>query len=207
MWFISPASWAVSTHCTFAEKFDIFYNTKQDIDVIENYTVKERSIFLLFALITLSVTARGAMGGAEGAGRGMHGGGGQDEQPSAREKVNTDNLREILTFRNELELTDEQVTSLMNIRGQSIKDTQSGYEALHKKQAELSDLLSAPKPDLAGARNMELEVTKAVMNVQSISVDAYEKAYNLLTESQKLKFTIIREKLKKERDAANQISK
>jgi len=147
------------------------------------------------------------MGAAEGGGRSMNRGGGQDMQQSAREKVNTDNLREIMTYKNELDLSVEQIESIRNIRGQSIKDAQSGYEALYKKQLELSDLLAAPKPNFAGAHAMSLEVTKALVNAQSVSIDAYEKVYNLLTENQKMKFAIIREKLKKERDSLNQLSK
>jgi len=139
--------------------------------------------------------------------RGMNGRGRQDGQLAAREKVNTDNLREILTYKNELELGVDQIESIRNIRGQSIKDTQSGYEALYRKQAELSDLLAAPKPDFAGARAMSQEVTKEAVNVQLVSVDAYEKAYNLLTESQKMKFAILREKMKKDRDSKIQSSK
>jgi Spy/CpxP family protein refolding chaperone len=168
--------------------------------------MKGRSIFLLAALIILPAAAYCINGGTEGGGRSMNRGG-KDEQPSMREKVNTDNLREILTYKNELELSVEQIESIRNIRGQSIKDTQSGYEALYKKQLELSDLLATPKPDFTGAHAMALEITKAVVNVQSVSIDSYEKAYNLLTESQKLKLAIIREKLKKERDSENQLSK
>jgi Spy/CpxP family protein refolding chaperone len=156
-------------------------------------------MFVLVALlfVVYSVYA------VESGGRSRHEGGGQDAQPALREKINTDNLRQILTFKNELELSVEQVESIMKLREQNIKDIHSCYEALSSKQLELSGLLAAPNPDFVGARRMSPKISEAAVNVQSVSIDAYEKAYNLLTENQKMKFAIIREKMQKERDLEN----
>ena len=155
-------------------------------------------------LVVFSVSAYCAMGGMGGGRGGGTRAGGRQTGQSSREAVNTDNLRELLTFGKELDLTDKQAEDIKLIREQSIKDTQAGYEALRMNQIEMSNMLAAPKPDFAGARERAVEVTRAAVNAQAVSIDAYEKAYGLLTDNQKEKLAALRVKLKKERDAENE---
>ena len=167
--------------------------------------MKNTVLFSVFILILLMATANsdmGSMGGGMGrGGHGMHNGG-QSRQTQQRSEVNTDRLREILTFSKELGLTDEQIEQIKNIRTDQIKETSLRYEPVQKNQEELAVMLGGSKPDFAGARAKIKELTEAFVSAQMVSLEAYEKAFKLLDDGQKEKLIAIREKIKKEKEAA-----
>ena len=144
---------------------------------------------------------RGGNGGGSGGGRGVRGGDeGQSRQTQQqRPMINTDNLREILTFAQELGLSEKQVEDIRQIRSDSIKEITQSYEAVKKTQAELSDMLGLIKTDFDAAREKLKKMNEEVINTQMISINAYEKAFNLLSDGQKVKLVTIREKISKER--------
>ncbi len=165
------------------------------------------SIFILMLAAAGANCDMGGMGSMGGGGMGhgghMRGDSGQSKPPQQRPEVNTDRLREILTFSKELGLTDEQAEQIRKIRADQIKETSLRYEPVHKCQEELAAMLEGVKPDFAGARAKIKELTEAFVNVQMVSLEAYEKAFNLLDDGQQAKLIVIRERIKKEKEAAN----
>lgn len=150
-------------------------------------------------LVLFTASAYSDMGGGRPGARGARGGARQAAQPP-RQAVNTDNLREILTFGKELELTDKQVEAIKKIRSDSIAEISRRYELIRNAQAELSEMLGQVKPDFDAARKKLREMTEAVLGAQTVSINAYEEALNLLDDGQKAGLAGIRQKLRKEKE-------
>jgi len=66
---------------------------------------------------------------------------------------------------------------------------------LSAAQKDLADIVGQVKPDFPAARAKIKEITGIAVDIQSGSVDAYEKAFNTLTNEQKEKLYVIRAKL------------
>jgi Spy/CpxP family protein refolding chaperone len=156
------------------------------------------------AIFVTDVRADG-MGSGSFGGHSGHGNSGAQRGTSSthRTEPDTNNLRELLTFKTELALTDAQVAAIKDIRENTIKESAATMDAMQPLQKSLVVSLNQSRPDFPGARQHIKEIAEILAHAQLISVNAYEKAYNLLTEPQKDKLTYLKTKLKEEQEKAN----
>lgn len=149
------------------------------------------------ALVALSASAEAQMRGpGVRPGRGM-----PQPQQESKTKVDLDDrttVREILTFSKELGLSEEQAAAIRIIRSAAVAELRQKYETLTAEQMEFSESVNDLKPDFAKLRAKVRAVNATLEEIQLISVDAYEKAFNTLTPAQKQKLFVIRTKLKEE---------
>jgi Spy/CpxP family protein refolding chaperone len=173
--------------------------------------MKHRSAIVVASLLLCAAILRaemptGGMGGMGGGGHGGHGGRGRSTDGQATQAhstaPDTNNLRELLTFDKELGLTDTQEETIMALRSESMKEAAKRYAAAEKPQNELDVYLSQSKPDFVAARATVKEITEILVSARTVSIDAYEKAYSLLTDEQKEKLAAIRKKLKENNESA-----
>ena len=158
------------------------------------------SLFLITLLLLSSIVQAEIGMGGRGPGGRMQGG--QRAQQTAQPAVEFDDkstLRQILTYGKELDLTDGQIETIRKIRSDSINEARKKYEVLSAAQKDLADIVGQVKPDFSAARAKIKEITGIAIDIQSGSVDAYEKAFNTLTNEQKEKLFVIRDKLLKDR--------
>lgn len=138
-------------------------------------------------VIVLGVLAAAPLCGEMPPGGGMRGRSGERQTSGrASQGIAIDYIRELLTFEKELGLSAPQVEAIKQVRSDAVGEMAKEREALQASQKALSDSLNKPKPDFDGARAASREMTGSVMQLQiAISVDAYEKAYAVLTDKQK----------------------
>lgn len=108
-------------------------------------------------------------------------------------------IREIMTFKNELKLTDDQVAAIHQMRSDINTQAAKLSTDMEKPQQKLSKLLAQSTPDFTAIRAAYREIADITFKAQSITLDAYEAAYNSLTENQKNMLAAIRMRLSKER--------
>jgi Spy/CpxP family protein refolding chaperone len=110
-------------------------------------------------------------------------------------EIDTDRLRELLTFANELNLTERQRDTIRQIRSDAIREAAQCNESVAESQKELKELLDREEPDFSAAHAKNREVAELSVQIQALPVNAYEKAYLLLSDEQKHVFSDIKKKL------------
>jgi len=146
---------------------------------------------VLFSEMTPGVGA-GSSGQGTGSGAGPQGGGSHQGKTQAAVPAKKDNVNDILTFMDKLELTSQQVVSIRLISADAAEEAAGMAKATRESKREFEDSLDQIKPDFAYIHKMLNEFTEAQAKEQSVPVDAYEKAYALLTDDQKLKLAFFR---------------
>lgn len=136
-------------------------------------------------------SGRGMSGGSRG---GMRGQEGSSRQAQSRQMNIDNNLRQILTYDKELNLTTVQVEAITGIRSELLKEAQQSFNDMALTQQELSQLLNKNIPDFEGARSKTKEIAEIAGHTQTLPINAYEKAYNLLNDDQKRQLIELRAK-------------
>ncbi|OGS34360.1 MAG: hypothetical protein A2293_16995 [Elusimicrobia bacterium RIFOXYB2_FULL_49_7] len=139
----------------------------------------------------------GGRGGGSPEGR-MRGGSARNGQASSARNLTNDHIRQLLTFGDELQLTEAQVTSLKEIRSEAMKEAAAKASALTAPQQKLGELLGKEVPDFSAARTTMSEISQLIAGLQMLAIDSYEKAYNVLTGEQKEQLIVIRARLQEE---------
>jgi hypothetical protein len=160
------------------------------------------SLVLIFSSCVFSEMGMGEMGGGHGGGRRGHQEGAAQQRQPQQKTANLDiYLRQILTYEKELCLTTGQVEAIMKLRSDMMKEAQKSYTDLGTTERELADILSKDTPDFAKAKTKIKDLTDIALYSQSLSLDTYEKAFNLLSDDQKKMLAEIRSEQRKKTEA------
>lgn len=108
-------------------------------------------------------------------------------------------IRELMTFKNELQLTAEQVAAIHQMRADINNQVTKLTADMAKPQKKLGDLLAQPVPDFMAIHAAYREIADITYKAQSLPLDAYETAYRGLTENQKNMLAGIRMRMARER--------
>jgi len=112
--------------------------------------------------------------------------------PAKAEKVKVNNVDDILSFEEKLNLTSQQLVSIQMISADLKQDADEKAKTLLKCREEFDKSLEQMRPDFTYIREMLKELTDAQTSVETAPVDAYEKAYMFLNEDQKVKLKFFR---------------
>ena len=109
----------------------------------------------------------------------------QGTKQNAAAPVKTDNVNDILTFEDKLDLTSQQVVTMRMISADAQLEESDQARAVLVCQQEFEKGLGQVNPDFTYIHKMLNELTQAQAKALAVPVNAYEKAYALLTDSQK----------------------
>lgn len=124
-----------------------------------------------------------------GGGHTHHSSGGE-ERPKVRSPLpNDENLREILTLKKELNLTDDQIEAIKAIRSDLLRETKTTFETMMGPQKELTDMLNKADPDFTGAKERIKEITVLMVKIQTLPIDSLEKAFKVLSGEQRTRLS------------------
>jgi Spy/CpxP family protein refolding chaperone len=106
--------------------------------------------------------------------------------------AHTDNVNDILAFEEKLNLTSQQSISIRLIASDAMLELteKSGIALTCRREYDKS--LNQNTPDFTYIRSMLNKLTEAQANALEVSVNAYEKAYALLTDTQKANLSFFR---------------
>lgn len=145
------------------------------------------------------------MPGGMGAGgmSGRHHGGGQENQNAPHiASPNDESLREILSYKKELNLSDTQIEAIRGIRSDLITEDKTKVEAMIASQKDLSEIMNQPDPDFSKAHEKIKELSEQLVVIQTLPINALEKAFKVLSTEQKNKLFLLRNP--KNKDNADQ---
>jgi|GEM_PF-6031173 len=154
----------------------------------------------------------GGGGGMGMQGQGMGGGHKAHSGDSNQEKKNvpalpTDNVSDILSFQDKLNLTSQQVISINLIAADTQQELTQKSSIVKDCKREYDKSLFQNTPDFAYIHSMLNKLIEAQTNAFEVSVSAYEKAYALLTETQKANLSFFRalrqQEIEKEAESAS----
>lgn len=103
-----------------------------------------------------------------------------------------DNVSDILTFESKLGLTGQQVVSLRLIGADARQETNKRENEVQDCRQTLAKSLNENNPDFADIRARMNKLNEAQARVTAVPVEAYEKAYALLTDAQKSKLAFFK---------------
>ncbi len=129
------------------------------------------------------------MNGQEIGGGSPRQGGGRHDSSSSQDKkqpfvvfVSTNNVEDLLSFANKVGLTSQQIISIHMINADAQQDAVDKSKNVLTCQMEFNKSLAQIKPDFVYIHAMLKALVDAEAIVQAVPIDAYEKAYALLTE-------------------------
>ena len=151
------------------------------------------AVFILFSPVLFSetppvnVSGTGGQGTGSGPlpGSGRQAGAEREKKQAFAVQVSTDNVDDILTFEERLQLTSEQIVSIHMIGADAQREAAEKYKTVLDCQREFEKSLNQIKPNFVYIRAMLKDLKEAQAEAQAVPVNAYEKAYMLLTDSQK----------------------
>lgn len=151
--------------------------------------MKTRIATLLFCLPLLATAAYGEMGPNEGTDYGPRP---VSQQQTGGAPQASGDVRGLLTFEKELELTTDQVNAIRQVRTDSMRLAQQKMAEAQARRSELSELLGQDRPDFGAIRAKVKEVTELRIAAENANIDALEKGYTVLTDVQKDKLAAIK---------------
>ena len=107
-------------------------------------------------------------------------------------RVSTDSVADILLFQDKLPLTGQQVISMQMIDADAQQEAAERSIAVEQCRKEYLKSINQGMPDFPYIRAMLKKMTDAQADVQAVWVDAYQKAYMLLTDAQKTRLEFLR---------------
>ena len=116
----------------------------------------------------------------------------QEKNQEDAVRVSTDSVVDILLFRDKLHLTGQQVISMQMIQADAQQESAEKSRAVQACQADFVKSLNQNTPDFAYIRAILKKLTDAEADVDVVRVNAYEKAYALLTDAQKTHLGLLR---------------
>jgi Spy/CpxP family protein refolding chaperone len=163
-----------------------------------------RTLATIVIACGLPVAGGFAYGGAMGGGRHAHA---QVAQQGAEHSlsdiagVGEQEIRRILSYKTELELTAEQEKSILDVRTELIKNLAVVVKSFMQCQAEYMAVVDAENPDFKAIRDKAREMTTIETYVTALSVDAFDKAFAVLNEKQKNMWAVLAKKRHEEMQA------
>ena len=161
---------------------------------------------MLSPLLFADMFSSGGMSGMSGSGMGQgtggssfHSGSGKQGKGSEQEKrqdtairVSTNSIEDILSFKDQIGLTGQQVISIQMVDADAQEEAAEKSKTVEGCLKEYTKSLKQSKPDFAYSRSMLNKLTVAQASAQAVPLDAYEKAYALLTDEQKTHLELLR---------------
>ena len=158
-------------------------------------------LITIFVLGSLAVPGALAYGGAGGGMGGGHRGHAQAAAPAGAEHslsdiagVGEQEIRRMLSYKTELELTDLQEKGLLDIRTDLLKNLAVVVKSFMQCQGEYMEVVDAENPDFKAIRDKAREMTTIETYVTALSVDAFDKAYAVLNEKQRNMWAVLAKK-------------
>ncbi len=155
-------------------------------------------LLMVFVPACLSSGAAFAYGGGPGPGRHGHP---QVAQEQGSEHslsdiagVGEQEIRRILSYKPELELTADQESALLAVRAELIKNLAVVVKSYMQCQYEYLGVVDAENPDFKAIRDKAREMTTIETYVTALSVDAFDKAFAVLNEKQKNMWAVLAKK-------------
>jgi Spy/CpxP family protein refolding chaperone len=108
--------------------------------------------------------------------------------------VGEQEIRRMLSYKPELELTAQQESSLLAIRTELLKNLAVVVKSFMQCQGEYMAVVDAENPDFKAIRDKAREMTTIETYVTALSVDAFDKAFAVLNEKQKNIWAVLAKK-------------
>ncbi|MGA2090598.1 MAG: Spy/CpxP family protein refolding chaperone [Endomicrobiales bacterium] len=115
----------------------------------------------------------------------------QQAQPQPQAKSNdmlNGNIGEIAQFSRELNITDDQIQSLQAIENEFQKKAVDLDGTIRMIRIDISRALKNEAPDFKSVEEKVKTISDLQYQIRGAILEAYEKAYNLLTQEQKTKY-------------------
>ncbi|MEW6558319.1 MAG: Spy/CpxP family protein refolding chaperone [Elusimicrobiota bacterium] len=109
------------------------------------------------------------------------------------------NIKRYLNFKQELNLTDEQVKALEQIRLDYRRDAIKRQADTKLARLDLREIMQQDKPDFAAAKSKIKQISELQLASKLAMIDAMEKGYNILTKEQQDKLPQLKKERKEKR--------
>ena len=161
--------------------------------MFEKFLIAAAVCVILTPMLYSDMPQMGGMGmGSQQMRSSSYNSGGQERKQATAVYVSTDGVNDILSFEDKLGLSGQQVISIHMIDADAKQDAAERSKTVQQCQKEYTKSLNQNTPDFAYIRSALKKLTDAQTDVQTVWVDAYEKAYAPLTDAQKTRLGFLR---------------
>lgn len=162
-------------------------------------------ILVVYTLFSPTLFSETPFTGGPGSSAGGRETGGSGSQPGVRrnngagdqikkpaEPAASDNVNEILMYEDKLGLTSQQAVSMKMISADAMLEASEKSNTVVERRREFTNSLNQLNPDFTNIRAELSKLVEAQANAEAVPVNAYEKAYALLTDKQKITLSFFR---------------